>query len=49
MKRWPFIRHIRWLWHSYHFRRHASFWLTLGYFPQKRDIEHLRAIKEGRA
>lgn len=49
MKRWPIIRHVRWLWHSYHFNRHAAHWMALGYFPQQSDIDRLKAIKDGHA
>lgn len=50
MKRWPIIRHVRWLYHYWilwrwwkFFGRH--FWLT----PNLRDLEHLDQIWRGDA
>jgi hypothetical protein len=50
MKRWPLIRHIRWLWLS------RKFWLwwqatgkSLGAVPNERDLRYLDDVREGRA
>lgn len=33
MKRWPIIRHIRWLYHTRQVNRHYAFYRSLGMLP----------------
>jgi hypothetical protein len=49
MKRWPIIRHIRWLITAYKVERHYAAWLDLGYLPIHRhlDEERLDRIWQG--
>ncbi len=51
-KRWPIIRHMRALWHSWRMAQHYRFYQQLGYgdgTPRKCDRDHLRKIWEGEA
>lgn len=50
MKRWPIIRHARWLyWHI----RFTTWWNdyghVLGAFPNPADLEHMEKIWKGEA
>ncbi len=49
MKRWPIIRHVRWLILSYRVERHYQLWRTLGMLPinRKHDDDVLDAIWRG--
>lgn len=51
MKRWPIIRHIRWLILLYRVNRHYAVWLELGYLPvhADQDYAHLERIRRGEA
>lgn len=50
MKRWPIIRHLRWLYHYYGF---YTWWHQvgqhLGAFPSPYDLQFLDDIWEGKA
>lgn len=52
MKRWPIIRHIRWVYLSYRVHQWARacgrMGLGLG-VPHDSDLRHLQAIWDGRA
>lgn len=39
MKRWPIIRHIRWLVLSHRVERHYRLWRTLGMLPLNRHLD----------
>lgn len=49
LKAWG-IRHIRYAWHSFRF---SVWWDTqgryLGAFPNQSDMDHLQAIRDGKA
>ena len=49
MKRWPIIRHIRWLYLSWKVERHYEAWRSLGMLPSNRehDDKILDAIWRG--
>jgi hypothetical protein len=51
MKRWPIIRHIRWLYLTHRVNQHYRTWLALGYLPVNADsdYEHLDKIWRGEA
>jgi hypothetical protein len=37
MKRWPIIRHLRWLWLSWRVEQHYAMWRQIGALPVYRD------------
>jgi hypothetical protein len=49
MKRWPIIRHARWLYWAIQVERHYQFWRMLGALPvfRDRDEEVLNQIWRG--
>jgi hypothetical protein len=50
MKRWPVIRHIRWLWLAWRVRRWAREWGNIGIglgYPTEHDLRVLDAIWRG--
>ena len=52
MKRWPIIRHIRWLILNHRAHQWARHWGKLGVglgTPNPADLEYLKAIWEGHA
>lgn len=51
MKRWPIIRHIRWLIWTIRVERHYAGWTRFGYVAVNRasDDAHLDDIWSGRA
>lgn len=52
MSRWPIIRHIRWVFHSYLVRRWARHWAEVGIglgVPNDADLAHLGKIRKGEA
>lgn len=50
MKRWPIVRHVRYLWMVWRFWR---WWTTFGHLiaavPNEADLKFLEAVWEGRA
>jgi hypothetical protein len=48
-KRWPIVRHVRWLVLTYRVNRHYDMWLKLGYLPvhSQHDYDHLDRIWRG--
>ena len=50
MKRWPVIRHVRWIWYSYQLMR---WWKQVGQYywlyPNPEDLHFLKDVREGRA
>ena len=52
MKRRPVIRHLRYYWHRWRVYRWARTWARLGIglgWPNQSDLDHLKAIWEGKA
>lgn len=51
MKRWPLVRHVRWLVLTIAVRRHYNHWRQLGYLPvnAQSDYEVLDRIWRGDA
>lgn len=51
MKRWPIIRHVRWLVLLCRVNKHYAVWLDLGYLPvyAQQDYDHLDRIWRGEA
>lgn len=52
MMRWPVIRHMRWLYHSYQISRWLHMWQQIGIGfggMNEGDRRHLRAIWDGKA
>jgi hypothetical protein len=49
MKRWPIIRHLRWLYFGWRVERHYAMWQRIGYLPVHRhhDDAALDAIWRG--
>lgn len=51
MKRWPIIRHVRYLWHAYWLDRWVRMWAQsgIGVGPAESDLRHLERIWRGEA
>jgi hypothetical protein len=49
IKRWPFIRHVRYFIMLYHVNRHYDEWMKLGYLPvhAHHDYEVLDRVWRG--
>lgn len=51
MKRWPIIRHIRWLYYDWRVHQHAATWGSIGIglgHPNQSDLDYLKLIWEGK-
>ena len=48
IKRWPIIRHLRWLWYSWQLARWMQFWSRAGLtLPNIHDLEYLNRVWRG--